>query len=327
VLLCSIILQTTALPPINSWDSVGYGWIAIGATLTLTAALVLCRGRYWQRWAPLVLAVIAAGETVIYRADFEATFYAALNPARTSIAYTDLPSVESWYQRPRQLVYQPTRVSDGRFPYVRARFALSGTLYHGLWNFIGIDPCIPNARSDSYARGVAEALRRRGASDLELAEGQLFGLGKWQTRRYFGPSATPRVHSLGDDFDAAFGCHQPKLTIGDPAGAVRMIRFSANEATIAVTTPQGGILTYRDAWTPQWQAAVDGAATAIEPNADGFKTVALAPGEHRVDLVFRPLVGQRLLFALAVALALALLALVVLVCQEERDRKAPALSP
>ena len=327
VLLCSIILQTTALPPINNWDSVGYGWFPIGATVVLSAALVLCRGRYWQRWGPLVLAVIAAGETVIYRADFEATFYAALDPARTSIAYTDLPFVESWYQRPRQLVYQPTRVSNGHYPYIRARFVLSGSLYHGLWDFIGIDPCIPNARSDIYARGVAEALRHRGASDLELTEGQLFGLGKSQTRRYFGPAATPRSHALGDDFDAAFGCHQPKLTIDDPAGTVRMIRFTANEATIAVTTPQGGILTYRDAWTPQWQATVDGAPAALEPNADGFKTVALAPGEHRVELVFRPLVGERLLFALAVALALALVALVVLVCQEERDRKAPAPSP
>ena len=327
VLLCSIILQTKALSPFYYWDSVGYGRIAIGATLVLSAALILCRERYWQRFAPLVLAVIAAGETVVYRADFEATFYAALDPARTSIAFTDLPFVESWYQRPHQLVYQPTRVSDGHYPYIRARFALSGSLYHGLWDFIGIDPCIPNARSDSYARGVAESLRRRGASDLELTEGQLFGLGKPQARRYFGPAATPRSHGLGDDFDAAFGCHQPKLTISDPSGTAQMIRFTANEATIAVTTPRGGVLTYRDAWTPQWQAAVDGAPAALEPNADGFKTVALAPGEHRVDLVFRPLVGERLLFALAVLLALALVALVVLVCHEDRGRKAPAPSP
>ncbi|HYB55127.1 MAG TPA: hypothetical protein VEK12_03080 [Alphaproteobacteria bacterium] len=327
VLICSIFLQTIALPPIYNWDSAGYGWVAIGATLVLSAALILCRERYWQRFAPLVLAVIAAGETVVYRADFEATFYAALDPARTSIAFADLPFVESWYQRPRQLVYQPTRVSDGRYPYLRARFVLSGSIYHGLWDFIGIDPCIPNARSDSYARGVAESLRRRGASDLELTEGQLFGLGPGQMRRYFGPAATPRLHSLGDDFDAAFGCHQPKLTISDQSGTARMVRFTANEATIAVTAPHGGILTYRDAWTPQWQAAVDGAPAALEPNADGFKTVSLAPGEHRVDLVFRPLVGERLLFALAVLLALALVALAVLVFEGDHDRKAPTPSP
>ncbi len=324
VLLCAVILQAKALPPLGNWDSVGFGWIAVGATLALTAAIALCRGRYWQRWAAFVLAVIAAGETVVYRADFEATFYAALDPARTSIAYTDLPFVEPWYQWPHQLIYQPTRVSGSHYPYFRARFALSGSIYHGLWDFIGIDPCISNSRSDSYSRGVADALRRRGASDPELTQGQLFGLSEYEARRYFGPTGKPHPHDLGDDFDAAFGCHQPKLTIGDPAGTARMIRFTANEAVVAVSTPLGGILTYRDAWTPGWQATVDGAPAVLYANADGFKAVAIAPGEHRVDFAFRPPVGEGLLFGLAVALVVSLVAQIVLACRNDRDREAPS---
>jgi len=54
---------------------------------------------------------------------------------------------------------------------------------------------------------------------------------------------------LGGDFDVAYGCGRPKLSLDDPAGTAQMTRFTANEASVAVKTPVGGTLTYRDAWT------------------------------------------------------------------------------
>ncbi len=87
-----------------------------------------------------------------------------------------------------------------------------------------------------------------------------------------------------------------------------MTRFTANEASVAVKTPVGGTLTYRDAWTPAWHATVDGTPVPTGRNRDGFKTLLVPPGTHRVELVFRPLVGERAMLFLDVLLTLSLVA-------------------
>jgi hypothetical protein len=119
---------------------------------------------------------------------------------------------------------------------------------------------------------------------------------------------------LGEDFDAAYGCKQPKLTIDDPAGSVQMTRFTANEASVSVKTPAGGTLTYRDAWAPGWQTTVDGAPVPTGRNRDGFKTLVVPPGDHHVDFRFRPLVDERGMLALAILLALSLVVQLGLAC-------------
>jgi hypothetical protein len=177
------------------------------------------------------------------------------------------------------LVYQPTRVPN---PPIAAPFSPVGALYHGLWSFLGIDPCMPGTRSDSYVRWISEALEQRGATLKDLAQGQLSG--------------------LGGDFDIAYGCGHPKLSV--TAGTAQMTRFTANEVAIAVTTSAGSTLTYRDAWTPAWQATVDSVPVPLGRNRDGFKTLQVPPGEHRVDLVLRPPVGERAMLMLAVLLGL-----------------------
>jgi hypothetical protein len=115
-----------------------------------------------------------------------------------------------------------------------------------------------------------------------------------------------QLSGLGGDFDVAYGCGRPKLSV--TAGTAQMTRFTANGVAIAVTTPAGGTLTYRDAWTPAWQATVDGVPASLGRNRDGFKTLAVPPGEHRVDLVFRPRVDGRAMLMLAVLLGLSVVA-------------------
>jgi len=175
-------------------------------------------------------------------------------------------------------------------------------VYHDIWSFLGSDPCIPLTRSDYYVRWIAEALERRGVVSFELSNGHLYG----------GSGELP--YGLGKDFDSAYGCDQPKLTIADPAGTVQTERFNANEALITVTTPVGGVLIYRDAWAPGWQATVDGATVLVERNRDGFKTLVVPPGNHRINLVFRPLVGERSMLALALLLALSVVVQIWLAC-------------
>lgn len=156
---------------------------------------------------------------------------------------------------------------------------------------------MPGTRSDSYVRWIPEALERRGAMLKDLEQGQLSG--------------------LGADFDVAYGCGRPELSV--TADTAQMTRFTANEAAIAVTTPAGGTLTYRDAWTPAWRATVDRAPVPLGRNRDGLKTLPVPPGEHRVGLVFRPPVGEQAMLMLAVLLGLSLAAQMWLAFAGRRD--------
>src|SRR5258708_26558326 len=115
------------------------------------------------------------------------------------------------------MVYQPTRFQPAPFPPVfpfDAHFMQFQALYHGLWSFLGVDPCIPTTRSDSYVRWIAAALEQRGVTPSEFPKGQLYG------------SADNLPYGLGKDFDTSYGCNQPKLTIDSPPGKTKMERLT-----------------------------------------------------------------------------------------------------
>ncbi|MGO8866484.1 MAG: hypothetical protein ACLQME_08290 [Alphaproteobacteria bacterium] len=300
VVLIACMFQAHRYALLFYWDSFVYGWIAIAGGLALAAALLLLlsSGNRLKPWGPAILALVLGGEVAAHRIAFEATFYAALAEIRpTPAEAAGQVLVEPWYKWPRALVYQPVRVD---LPTLAAPYEPIGDRYHGMWSFLGIDPCIPGARSDTYARWVGEALKRRGATDEEMTNGDL--------------------ENLGSDFAAAFGCGPPKLTISDPAGDARVVRFSADDVAIAVTTPAGGELVYRDAWLPAWQATLDGKRVPLARNADGFKMLEVPPGEHRVELAFRPLVGEGAVVALACLLGLSLVAQLWLALRACYDR-------
>jgi hypothetical protein len=333
-LLFAGILQSLQITAWYYFDAFAYGWIAIGALLVLLVVLHGLKGPRWERWAPLVLAFILVGEIAIHRIVFEETIYNSLairpspnyptellfarlwNPFEPTLYYDLFPQdrnvirIKPWYKWPRRLIYQSTRFQPVPYPIVfpfSDYFDRMGTLYHGLWSFLGLDPCIPITRSDSYARWIATGLEQRGVAPLGLSRGQLYG------------SAGNPPYGLGSDFDAAYGCDQPKLTIDDPAGTTQMERFTANEASIIVRTPAGGTLTYRDAWTPGWQAVVDGVPAPLARNRDGFKMLVVPRGNHRVDLVFRPFVGEGDILALAILLTISVMTQVWLLFWGPRD--------
>jgi len=326
MLLCAIFIQAHNIIPkfyvaIFYWDSSYYGWIAISGVLALVLTVLAFRGEGWMRWAPMLLALVLAGELLAHRIAFEINFYHALANIRQRRApygsvvtrpWHELANIRQegapygtvvigpWYHRPKQLVYQPTRVPN---PPIAAPFEPVGSLYHGLWSFLSIDPCMPGTRSDSYVRWVSEALERRGARLTDLGQGQL--------------------SRLGGDFDIAYGCGRPKLSLDDPVGTAQITRFTANEVDIAVISPAGSALTYRDAWTPAWQATIDGAPMPLGRNRDGFKTLSVPPGEHRVELVFRPSVGEQAMLTLAVLLGLSLVAQILPMFAGWRDFPEP----
>jgi len=323
VLLFTVIIQSLHIIAWYYVDSFSYGWIALGALLFLLMMIIVFNGAHWERWAPLLLAFVLVGEVAIHRVAFEAVMYQSLddsqpptvsmalifagprNPLEFATYYDPLPPpsrwpmrIKSWYKWPHRLIYQPIRFRPPLYPALPFSdpFDYLGATYHGLWSFLGIDPCVPANRSDSYPRLVADALEQRGVTPFQFSWGELAG------------SDENSPYGLGDDFDVAFGCDQPKLTIDDPAGTSQMRNFTANQVAIAVRTPAGGTLTYRDAWTPGWEATVDGLPAHLAHNRYGFKVLVVPPGDHKVDLVFRPFVGERILLALAILLTMSVIA-------------------
>jgi uncharacterized membrane protein YfhO len=77
--------------------------------------------------------------------------------------------------------------------------------------------------------------------------------------------------------------------------------------------------TYRDAWTPGWEATVDGLPIHLTHDSYGFKTITVPSGDHRVDLFFRPFVGERILIALGILLTMSVVIQVWLMCWGPRE--------
>lgn len=71
-------------------------------------------------------------------------------------------------------------------------------------------------------------------------------------------------------------------------GEAHLLAESANRMRIRVQAPEAGWLVIADTAYPGWQAAIDGAPAEILPADGAFRAVAVPPGEHQVELAYRP---------------------------------------
>lgn len=70
--------------------------------------------------------------------------------------------------------------------------------------------------------------------------------------------------------------------------AARVVRFGNNRLTLQVDAPSAGLVVIHEAWFPFWKVEVDGADTAVFPVDGWVRGVPVEPGQHEVELVFRP---------------------------------------
>src|SRR5262249_39577900 len=152
-------------------------------------------------------------------------------------------------------------------------------LYHGVWSFIGVDPCTPSTRSDTYGRWVGEALRRSGVTVPGLS---------------YGSFALPAA------LKAAFGCDSAKLTFEGGAATIEPGEVGPHRVAVSVSASAPGALVYRDAYHPGWKAIVDGVPSQVTDTPSGFKWVSLTAGDHRVLWEFEPVMNGTVLAALGV---------------------------
>lgn len=72
------------------------------------------------------------------------------------------------------------------------------------------------------------------------------------------------------------------------AGSARIVDSSPSRVVVEVDAPRGGILVLSDAYYPEWHAYVDGAERETMKANIALRGVALEPGTHTVEFVFRP---------------------------------------
>lgn len=72
------------------------------------------------------------------------------------------------------------------------------------------------------------------------------------------------------------------------AGRAGIERYAAERVVMAATAETAGILVLSDAWFDGWRAEVDGRPAPVLRVDHALRGVALPPGRHTVELVYRP---------------------------------------
>ncbi|MCX7044325.1 MAG: hypothetical protein NTX50_02420 [Candidatus Sumerlaeota bacterium] len=126
---------------------------------------------------------------------------------------------------------------------------------------------------DFYYARLSDFLDRT-AGEKEARE-RLFGV-KDGKKMYFSRSLNHEtVQSFLEDAD-----HYPDTG--------RLLEYSGNRLLWEIQAPCSGYLSFIDNWDPDWRAEIDGKPAPIERLFGAFKSVALAPGPHRIEFDYRP---------------------------------------
>ncbi len=99
----------------------------------------------------------------------------------------------------------------------------------------------------------------------------------------------PRTTILLEEAPTRFLELKEEPTVANVESAVRMLTYENNRMVLEVDTPEAAFLFMSEAYYPGWQAYVDGKQEEIVRANYVFRAIPLAPGVHRVEVVFEPL--------------------------------------
>jgi len=81
----------------------------------------------------------------------------------------------------------------------------------------------------------------------------------------------------------------PALQTCDGDESAGIVKRTANSVVIDARLACRGMLILSDIWYPGWVAKVDGAATTVYQPYSALRGVVLDPGQHRLELHYRPM--------------------------------------
>lgn len=113
----------------------------------------------------------------------------------------------------------------------------------------------------------------------------------------FIPQAEARLERIGSDaFDPALTAIVEKpITLGEQPstpGGVRWVETNLNSLAIEVETKTVGLLVVADAYSPEFQATLDGQPVELLRCNHAFRGVRVPAGRHRIRMQFRPFAFQ-----------------------------------
>jgi hypothetical protein len=107
-------------------------------------------------------------------------------------------------------------------------------------------------------------------------------------QRLAAPGFDPRTVVMLDAPPAGFGEVDAAAAIAADRGSTQVERDEPEYQSIRTRGEQPVVLVFTDAFYPGWEATLDGEPARLLRANTAFRAVAVPPGEHRVEMRYRP---------------------------------------
>lgn len=201
-------------------------------------------------------------------------------------------------QRPDYIPHRTMRPWFGRTAKVEAILLAPRTgieiagFYATNYLLMGVDPILPEYRTDQICTSVAEMLALRQTDEPGFLQSCGYGLPKLRMVR-----EVRLAKDLADGKEQYASLEDPSETPviiggeGVPSGrrhdsAVQLVASSANHLSVRVNATAPGYLYEASAFHDGWKVYVDGAPRPVLRANVGFKAVQLQAGQHEVTFEF-----------------------------------------
>ncbi len=108
----------------------------------------------------------------------------------------------------------------------------------------------------------------------------------------------------------------------DSTSVVKLTSYDSDRLTFDANSTKGGVIVFSDVYYPGWTATVDGQNVEIGRVNYLLRAINVAPGNHKLELVFKPKSIQTTETIAYIAYAVLIIAILIVVFIESKKRKA-----